>query len=633
MLKLTDEQRDDFPTELVVATRGMKVGGAPLGTDEYVVEFVRDTLECMEERITAVRDLHPQVGFGLLRMCVASAPIFLAQVTPPLLTGKLFTDFNVKMVQCGLDLLVLPGAREPSYSSERRDRAIRRLQLPLRHKGAGISSIDLRHPLAYFSSLAGSMVADDVLAEHIDGLSRFAEDTHTRVIRMLGPSCKHTMEVEDLICRSNSRILLSPQHFRDVIERRDDDQKDTRMQRLLTHAAESVRAARLHDELASKAGHMADCDLVHACSRDQAARRFFTAPLSDRYNRLTPFEFVAFTRRILQLPPLMRLNNAAPREGFDYDMEECLGTHAEGEDRYLDLYGCHGNGRCGPASHGVHKGHSLMKYVYNRFANMVPGVLCHVEPKTHKVLLDQFSQAQCRKLFPKKPSRKRAQQVKTMLDDLDEAMRCKDEVERKTRLQEVTERMDALSRAHEKEDKKAVRLDLHLKCGEDDLLVDCSITHSLSKSHRRAEAKRTWERLLTTVKSVKVKPAAAVEARSVKYQTYSPLLYVMKKQVIDGRRRREPQFTPAVATSFGELGPGCTVVQEWLAMRYKEYLKTVPERPDGYGVNYIVGKFRRDLRVALTMALVRRAAAIQLGSGLPNGSIRGAYDVIDLHNH
>ena len=49
-------------------------------------------------------------------------------------------------------------------------------------------------------------------------------------------------------------------------------------------------------------------------------------------------------------------------------------------------------------------------------------------------------------------------------------------------------------------------------------------------------------------------------------------------------------------------------------------------------MGYRVGKFRRDLRLALIMALVRRAGAIHLGSGLPSGSIRGDFSMIDLHH-
>ncbi len=116
---------------------------------------------------------------------------------------------------------------------------------------------------------------------------------------------------------------------------------------------------------------------------------------------------------------------------------------------------------------------------------------------------------------------------------------------------------------------------MQLRHGPDELLIDATITHSLCKSQRQAEAARTWERLLSDIKSVKDKPAAAIEqARAKKYQTYNPLLYVIKKQVLDGRRQREPRFAPAAVTTFGELGPGCTVVQEWLAGRLKRHLES-----------------------------------------------------------
>ena len=93
--------------------------------------------------------------------------------------------------------------------------------------------------------------------------------------------------------------------------------------------------------------------------------------------------------------------------------------------------------------------------------------------------------------------------------------------------------------------------------------------------------------------------------------------------MVDGRRRKEPQFTPAVVTTFGELGPGCAVVQEWLAMRLKAHLTSLGERPDGVKISHIVGCFRAEFRLALMMTTVRRAAAMQLGSGLPSCCVRG----------
>ena len=100
-------------------------------------------------------------------------------------------------------------------------------------------------------------------------------------------------------------------------------------------------------------------------------------------------------------------------------------------------------------------------------------------------------------------------------------------------------------------------------------------------------------------------------------------MYIIKKQVLDGRRQREPKFTPAAVTTFGELGPGCTVVQEWLAERLKRHLESDGERPDGAKVPFMVGRFRADFRLAVMMTVARRAAAMQLGSGLPSCCVRG----------
>ena len=108
-----------------------------------------------------------------------------------------------------------------------------------------------------------------------------------------------------------------------------------------------------------------------------------------------------------------------------------------------------------------------------------------------------------------------------------------------------------------------------------------------------------------------------------KQRTDGPLVYILKKQVVDGRRPKEPLVEPMAVTTFGELGPGCTLVQEWLAMRLKAHLLAQPARPDGRDPAKITGRFRADFRLAIVMVCARRAAAMQLGSGLPHASIRG----------
>ena len=75
-------------------------------------------------------------------------------------------------------------------------------------------------------------------------------------------------------------------------------------------------------------------------------------------------------------------------------------------------------------------------------------------------------------------------------------------------------------------------------------------------------------------------------------------------------------------TTFGELGPGCAVIQEWLAMRYKAHLLHMGKRPDGLKAGTIVGQFRADFRLALMIVAARRAAIMQLGAGLPGSCVR-----------
>ena len=194
---------------------------------------------------------------------------------------------------------------------------------------------------------------------------------------------------------------------------------DLRIQRVLTHAAHALAAQRLHSTICTLGGNdCGDHDIIASCSSDKRAM-VFVARLSDRYNRHSPEDFIAWTRVFLQLPPLIRLGNAARVDTFDYAMETCLGAHAQGSDAKSDLYGSHDNGNCAPTAFGKHTGHTLLKWVLNRFANNVPGVHCVVEPKTHQVLNNQFTKEQCQRLFPKAPSQARIKQIQELVDELD----------------------------------------------------------------------------------------------------------------------------------------------------------------------------------------------------------------------
>jgi hypothetical protein len=612
----------NLPSDLKIVTHGIKLAGAPIGTDDFVRDYTRECLTHFEKRLFALPGIDPQVGFGLLRSCVASAPTFLTQVTPPLLTADLFEEFDEKMVDCAMQLIRLPGQDPPECSKERIQRATLRLQLPLRHKGAGVTSVARRHAATFYASVISSAATCDELYWNIDGLSDYAADTHARILAKLGPASQKTASVEDIVCRRDSLAMLNVPYFADMFV-----EEDPKLNRQLSGTIHAVAAHSLEQDLLGRATDTCgESDLVAASTKGDL-ELVLTAKLSNKYNRLSGEDFVTWLRMFLQLPPLQKFGNAEPREGYDYEMEECLGDHAEGEHALLDMYGSHDNSNCAPTSQGKHSGHNWLKWTIYRFARRVEGVDAKVEPKTHEILLNQFSESRCRKLFPKRPSKQRSEAVRSIIDDLDRAKRLTVVSERTEALREVSRRMDELNIRNATEEKKAVRLDLHLRKGLDELLIDTTCTHPMTKAGRQPEIKRTWERILSDVKEVKDKPAAAVDAaRAKKFQTYNPLLYVIKKQVLDGRRQREPKFTPAVLTTFGERGPGVVLIQEWLAMRYKATLErreaTLGPRPDGFRTAGMVGKFRAEFRMALRMVAVRRMGALQRASGLPKECTR-----------
>jgi hypothetical protein len=387
---------EGYPPGLRITTEGLKVGGAPIGTDDFIRNFTHEALLNFRERLEALPGIDAQVGFGLLRMCVATAPTFLAQVTPPLLTADLFREFDTAMENCALAILTLPGQDPPSCSVERLDRAKRRLRLPLRHKGAGLSSVAERHAIAYFSSVVSCAAVDDELAWNIDGLQRFASDTHARVLARLGPANELTTNVEDIICRSDPVAMLNTGYFAEMFT-----EAAPKLSASLAHAVQAVAAQSLQDDLQARAdgSFCTESDLTAACSHGDL-QLVLTAKLSDKYNRLEPQDFVAWMRVFLQLPPLQRLMNAQPTVGFDYDIERCMGDHATGNDALLDLHGGHDNSNCAPTSQGKHAGHNMYKWTLHRFARRVPGVEVKVEPKTHEILLNQFSEDSSRSCPP-----------------------------------------------------------------------------------------------------------------------------------------------------------------------------------------------------------------------------------------
>ncbi len=105
---------------LRVHTKGMKVAGAPVGDDDYCVDFVADKVDAMETKLRALRGINPKVGILLLRKCAMPALLYLAQVLPSSLSSEPFARFEDMVADCVADMLTFgPGARGPPCPPDR----------------------------------------------------------------------------------------------------------------------------------------------------------------------------------------------------------------------------------------------------------------------------------------------------------------------------------------------------------------------------------------------------------------------------------------------------------------------------------------------------------------------------------
>jgi hypothetical protein len=632
----------DFPADLKLEARGLKLGGAPIGTDEYCSEFVAKRLSELEERLTALPGINPQVGMALLRVCVASGPVYLAQVTPPLLVDGLFEEFDSKMNACALRILSLPrAAPAPACSDDRLARAHKRLQLPIRHAGAGILSIAVRHAAAYFASVASSLCTDETLQQHAAGLERFAHDTHQRLLDRVGRMTPETADIEPILQRGQDNAMLNfPLYQRLFLERKAARRENWKLQELkLQRELSRAIYGRIAEEVLAEeqtvgSKHVHADDMVYATTPGRPTF-LLLAPLSNPIYRFNlgkrPAIFVAWLRRVLRIPQLPRLGNSQAHVGYDMDLESCLGTH--GRSRQLDPWGNHDNASCPPTYKARFEGHTKLTRGIVRMAREA-GVTAEREPKTHELLLGQFSRSQCAKLFPKtypKAYMKRAEELvrealtfgamqpearrraeDTWLDAVDA---LDDEA--------PSLRPSELAQDRNKSDRKGLRIDVQLvdDTGQE-LWLDGTIGHPLVGARREAEIKRTRERIHSDSKLVRSRTSVTVEkARQDKEETYLLLKLVASKQHTDGKRARMPEFYPVVLTTFGEVGPGATLVREWLCERLGRKLEREGPRADGSEPKQLLNEYRQNFNMMLAEAVAHRVGAMATSAGLPKECI------------
>jgi hypothetical protein len=610
---------DDLPDGLLVTRDGRCIAGAPIGTDEFIVNKSNAHLTQMRRAIAALDGINPQVGFKLLRLCVTASLAYLTQVTPtPLIMGVL-RGADTEIAECAFRLLTTPTQTAPACSATRMDRARAKLGLPLRLKGFGIIAYERRGPIAYYSSVVAAAQLDDDLSQHIMGLARFA-DTYQMVLDALGPRSAHTEKSEQYLLRDEPLAMLNTDFYAGIFNLK----PTLKLQRILTAPANCLASdvlTRSTEAISNSVSH-SDVIISHFSAHANLSL-ILTAPLSRPHFRVAPQDFRAAMRWYLSIPQLRHLGNHGPVRGLDYAAEFCLHSHSsqwEPVRRALDVHGDHANSNCPAAAAGRHLRHNTLKYACH-YAAKEAGVVSYTEPETHTVLLNRFTPEACHTLFPQAPNREYKRRVEEVVKDQDAVIAVEDDTKRAALLVDIGRRIDRLTR-HRPDSSKGLRLDGQLKDSHSgkELWYDTTCGHPTARRHRAAEFQHTMRRLAATQPEEleTLEPSLTItNLHNDKVQGYALMLAIAKRQVHDGVRTVMPTFAPVALTTSGEACDGTRFLTEWLVNRYSEKLAREGARNDDRKATHLTGDFRFRFKLSLLFAIIKGQAAQLQSAGLP----------------
>jgi hypothetical protein len=574
----------------------------------------------------------------------------------------------------------------PSCSDARRKRAEHLLAMPSSLKGAGLTSAVTTAPGAFYASVAAATHWDPDLRTHAPALARFGRHAHGCIMERIGatPSAA-SAGIDRYFDRTNENSLVLTNFYRDTYI----NNPKVKLQKLFTRAAHSFAndkhlniLARSIRSTSLAAEEDVDVSDVIAGFTHSMFSSVFYAPLKFPRNRMAPFRFATWVRFFLKLPqpPHLHSHNLRPRVGLSYDTEECLGHHAKGLDKLLDLHANHACGRCVSSYAGMGERHSNTKWCVAAFGREAKLVV-NVEPPTHNLLNRgsyDYTPEDVRLFYPKGSTKKHKafslelQQSTLVLREL-KAGKEHDILERRCQLLKT-----AISQLDK--DRCGLRVDIELRDvhNGEDRWVDTTIIHPTCKSHKKAELKQTtsmeeFQRVLQVSvedekedeeeeeqkgegkegKSKKTKnkknekreekkkrqekkksvrkekgegpreipPGSAVAKQELlKVRTYSPLIRVATEQFEKGKREVLPVFRPFVLSTLGEMGPQAVALREWITRAYARKLEREGPRADGRKIEHLTADFRSRFRSSIHIAVAKGLARMISSAGFPTTS-------------
>jgi hypothetical protein len=616
------ETRKSFPTLFDFRFDGFRVAGSPIGTDAFVTSFVETKLLDSLRKLHAIKTVGyqcPRAAHRLLSTCVSKLLGFIAATVPPGLAMPALATFDDHLSAAFLHILAPTGFE---CSQERMDRAKLKVSLPSSH-GCGLFRSADQGSIAWWSSVSSCLI-DPLLFRLRDGLAEHVPAAWQCLTDALGgPASKFRTQAASFLPKSPESLLdgsqFSPMHPPVKIK----------LCKLFLRLCTRLRLD-AYNELTSVKKlsptlTKADVLHAHACT---SAGRIFAEPL----NTSLPFcftneSYVSWCCFFLGLPPVNTLNNHVQECDFDYPIQKCQSIHS-GTSPFLDVVGCHASSNCPSTYSARQRRHRYITQVIVNAAQEA-GLSARAEPDTYNLLLGDFSQANCKRMFPRQASKLYKDRVLAVVNavELVSSPSCAmTEAEKRAYVQKRIDDLPAVA----KEDAVGLRIDVAIenKHTGETKWVDTTVVHTAAESYREREFKAVMARdisasttsALAMVDPLRQQPSPLlIERSAAKKEKYSRLLWIAKKQSQQKKRMQAPSFAAFAVSGFGELSPSALELLDWIGDQHRRLCEQMGPRADGYKPLDMVRNFRLKLKTSVQMAIAAGSGEMLHAAGQPWG--------------
>ena len=257
------------------------------------------------------------------------------------------------------------------------------------------------------------------------------------------------------------------------------------------------------------------------------------------------------------------------------------------------------------------------------------GLHARAEPDTYNLLLGDFSQANCRRMFPKRTSKLYKDRVNAVINAVDLVSSASCTMSGAEKQAYVQKRIDDLPTIA-KEDTVGLRIDVEMenKTTGETKWVDATVVHTAAESYREREFKAVTASNISTATAASLASVDALkfqrsptlmERTTAKQEKYSRLLWIAKKQAQQKKRKQSPSFAAFSVSDYGELSPTAQELLDWLVDQYRHHYEHKDPRADGCKPLEMAREFKRKIKVAVQMAIAAGSGEMFHAAGQPWG--------------